>query len=262
MYRHCTSTITDRKHLLPIKSFFKLEFHPQMAYSSFNMNQGDVIQPSLPWGSYEYERVLTNGNHFPSDVTFYGCPFFNSSGYHQEGSLQAIISSSPCMEEKPGFPTSPWNNTLETESYDGERQPYEGCRNWLSNCNSVLNGCWEDKYGSLGNGSNNNSENMESSNACEEQCGNNSFTRRDDEYAENYPATSDYYPWPCCDSWFAYGQENVSLAYSEEETNVAYERVLRDAGVYEGIFGYWPCLYRRHWNIRNDANLNQQLVKE
>lgn len=216
-----------------------------MAYSSHAMNEGEVILPSFSWNSYEYEGVPTNGDHLPSDATFYGCLFFNSSSYYLEGLLQAIIPS-PCREEEPGFHTSPWDITLETEeSYDGEQQPYNGCGNWLNDCNSAFNGCWEDNYGSFGNVSNNNLENMENSNPSEEQ-GESSLTRRDDEDAENHLAVCDYDPWSCCGSWLTFGWENVSLADDGEGTDVSYERVLHDAEVYEGIFGHWPCLYGRH----------------
>ncbi|PON72802.1 hypothetical protein PanWU01x14_062710 [Parasponia andersonii] len=214
-----------------------------MAYS----REPEVIQPTLFCGSYEYEAgpSPTNGDHLPSDGTFYGCPLLNVSGYHQEELLRALIPSS-CREEEPAFASNPWNEAVETEAaYEGEQQPYYGYGNWLSQYNSVFNGCWEDNYGSVGNAIHNDEngndlEKTDSSNPTyQEQC-DTRFTRQDED-EENY------YTWSCCDTWLEYGGEKGFSNYcGEETTDLTYSRGLSEIGVCEGLFGYWPCLYRRN----------------
>lgn len=204
-----------------------------------------MIQPTLFCGSYHYEADPTNGDHLPADGAFYGYPFFNSSGYHQEGLLQALIPSS-CREDEPEFACYPWIKALESEEvYEGEQQPYNSSRNWLCRYNSIFNGCWEDNYGSFSNEINNNKNNNEmektehSNQSDREWCGSR-YTCQDED--EDY-----YYPWSCCDTWLDYGGERDSSHYGgEETTDLTYSRCLPDIGVYEGLFGYWPCLYRRN----------------
>lgn len=215
-----------------------------MAFSS----TAKVIQPTLFCGCYEHEAgpSLTNGDHLPSYGAFYSCPFFNASGYHEEGLLCALIPSS-CREEEPAFACNLWDEAVEfQEAYEGEQQPYNGCGNWLSQYNSVFNGYWDGNYGSDGNGIDSNEngnvlENTGCSNPSDQEQWGSHFACQDED-EENY------YPWSCCYyTWLEYGGEkNLSACSWEETTNLTNSRDMPEIGVCEGLFGYWPCLYRRN----------------
>uniref|UniRef100_A0A803R0E7 Uncharacterized protein n=1 Tax=Cannabis sativa TaxID=3483 RepID=A0A803R0E7_CANSA len=197
-----------------------------MAYST---------EPNIFYCSYEHDATLTDEDHIASEDSFYSCPFFNSSDYHQDELLHALIPSS-CREEAFSA-TNPWNENVETEEvYEGEQQPPNSCYgNWLSKYQSVFNGCWEENYGSVGNENDNGSENSEQANPNHQEQNNRHFTHQDED--------GEYYnPWS--DSWLEYGFENDCSNYGGEEDNAAYSSGLPEVGVCEGLFGYWPCLYR------------------
>ena len=220
----------------------KLEFDPlEMAYSSFDLNEPEVIQPSLSWISNEYDVSLPNGDYFPSDGTIYASPFFNSSGYHQEGLLRALMPLLCMQEDEPFFASSSWDELSESEeAYGGE--------DWLRQCDSVFSYSWQDNYCSPENEIKDSLEKAECLNPSEEQC--ESGFACEDEDSESYPAASDYDPWSFCASWLGYGDEKIASDYGLEENDIAYDQRMREVAVYEGIFGYWPCLYQRNSRTR------------
>lgn len=196
------------------------------------MENPEAIHPTFLHGVY---GPSTNGDQLPFDDSWYPCPFFNTSWYHQDefGGRE---------EAADHFTNSLWN---ETETYEREEQPSNGYGSWLREYNSVFGDCWGDNYVSLGNGVRNNEhdsgdmKNMECSNPSEDQ----GYDHYED--VENHPA-SDYDSWSCYDSWFHYGGEkdpdNNGGEEEAEATNSHHG--LHGIEVCEGIFGYWPCLYR------------------
>ncbi|XP_060668954.1 uncharacterized protein LOC132800064 [Ziziphus jujuba] len=190
-----------------------------------------------PTPFYEnYDIPTTNVDQLPFDDSWYPCPFFNTSSYHQDEFCGR-------EEEADHFTSSLWNENGDIdETYEREEPPSNGYGSWLRECNSVFSDCWGDNYVSLGNGFHNNeheggdSRTLVVSNPSEEQ------GRYED--TENHPA-SDYASWSCYDSLFHHGGEkDPSNDYGEEAEATNSHHGLPGIEVFEGIFGYWPCLYR------------------
>lgn len=172
-----------------------------------------------------------NDEHVSSDGIWHPCLFFNPN-YSQEEFLQGLLSAS-CGN---------WNeDELVEETYEGEEQlPYYGSGNWLSEYGHSFGHCWGDEYYfSLGNGIHNNEDGSqlkkveEDSGQCEQQYECNSG--HEEVTQEDYPT---------CDSWFACGGKIDSHGYNEQESRTSHSYYPPEFGVWESIFGYWPCLYR------------------
>jgi hypothetical protein len=198
-------------------------------------------QLNLYDGSY---NVAGSDEHVSSDGIWHPRLFFNPN-YSQEEFLQGLLSSS-CGREGADFSSSQWNeDELVEETYEGEEQlPNYGCGNWLSEYGHSFGHCWGDEYFSLGNGIHNNEDGSqlkkveEDSGQCEQQYECNSG--HEEVTQEDYP-TCDSWSY---DSWFACGGKIDSHCYNEQESRTSHSYYPPEIGVWESIFGYWPCLYR------------------
>lgn len=186
------------------------------------MENPEEIHPTLFYGSFDTDA--TNGDQcLPSDGTWYRCTFFDELG-GREGADQ--------------FASSPWNDNGGTEeTCEREQLPYSnGYGNWLREYNSVFGtDCWGGDHVSPDNEINNEYG--------DEERFDGHFSSHED--TENHTTASDYDSWSCCDSWFPYREKKDPYDDSWVETEATTSGLgLHGIEVFEGIFGFWPCLYR------------------
>ncbi|KAF3952466.1 hypothetical protein CMV_021977 [Castanea mollissima] len=171
----------------------------------------------------------------------YPCPVFNPDFSFEEGILHGFISSL-CGTEEDDFTSRPWNeNGLIEDYYEEEQMDYGDYWNWSScfsdwqreNFYSLEDGTQDIGCGSSILGK------MEDYSLGEEQH-DNYFSYHED---TDNQFVIDYNPWYACR-----GEED-SHDYGRQQPMTAYDYNLDDMGLCEGIFGYWPCLFREKRRI-------------
>ncbi|KAF3960048.1 hypothetical protein CMV_015200 [Castanea mollissima] len=174
-----------------------------------------------------------------NDEGLYSCPVFNPKFSFEEGIFHGFISSL-CGTEGDNFISGPWNeNGLIEDSYEEEQLAYSDNWNW-SSCFSdwQRDNFYSLEDGTLDIGCGSSLGKMEDFSLGEEH--DNYFSYHEDT-ANQF--VSDYNPW--C----AYGGEEDSHDYGRQHPRTTYGYNLDDLGLCEGIFGYWPCLFREKSRI-------------
>ena len=182
-----------------------------------------------------YEPELIDN---PPYEGLYPGPVFNPDFSFQEGIFHGFISSLYGTEEI-DFTGRPWNeNGLMEEAYEEEEEElvYDDNWNW-QNCFSN----WKRDYsfsldeGTQDIGCGSSWGKMEDFSLGEEQH-NNYFSYHDD---SDNQSVCDY------NHWCAYGGEEDYHDYGRQQPRTTYGYYLEDdMGLFEGIFGYWPCLFQ------------------
>lgn len=192
------------------------------------MENPEKILPILYDGGLDV--TATNGDQYlPFDGRWYPCPFFKELGGR---------------DDDDNFATSPWDENGGTEeTYEREGLTYDnGNGNWLRECSSVFGDCWGCDFISPGNEiDHSDCRGAWKTRNGEEERLDGHFSCHED--TENHTA-GEYNSWSCCDSWFPNGEENDRYNDGGEEAEATNGHGLREIEVCEGIFGYWPCLYR------------------
>lgn len=163
------------------------------------------------------------------------------------------LSDSPCQEDYSlDFFSSAYSE--EEASYadnpcEDEQLPYNNWRDFWSKYESCLTfgDYWDDDLSSYGNSTDTNGNG--SGLRGREECFQGEEQR--DIYSglyENKETQFSYYddsPWSGYQSWFD-ERKGDTLYYGGYEHGYAYSNSLDEIGIWEGLFGYWPCLTRKH----------------
>lgn len=161
-------------------------------------------------------------------------------------------SDSP-PQETSGYASTFWSTGAEEHDLttkqalggDEERQPpYNGGSNWLSDGSSISRGWGEDfqfcRWRSEDGGYAGGLEKADDSYHGGEEY--DSYYKEKDKQ----PAYDDYSPWSGYGSWFGCGGEEEFYESTQEETKLSHG-FSDEFGIYEGIFGYWPCLFQKNY---------------
>ncbi|KAF3442053.1 hypothetical protein FNV43_RR15969 [Rhamnella rubrinervis] len=184
-----------------------------------NMENPEEIHPTLFHGSFNIDAA-DGDQYLPSDGTWYQRTFFDEL-CEREGADH--------------FASSPWNeNGRAEETCEREQLPY-------SNGHGNFGDCWGGDHVSPGNeinGCGGESKKM----VGEEERFDGHFSSYED--TENHTPAIDYDSWSSCDSWFLNREEQDPYDDSGVEAEATNSSLASHIEVCEGIFGYWPCLYR------------------
>ncbi|XVE61792.1 hypothetical protein DITRI_Ditri06bG0067700 [Diplodiscus trichospermus] len=141
------------------------------------------------------------------------------------------------------YPVSDPGSPPEERAYQVQqgRQSEHDCRYWLPEYDSCCGGYWGDDLFTGGRYSSDDKDGCkdwlvktEDTNQSEDPYRSYS-SYCENEYSQPY---CDYNPW----SYHQYGEDGDSYSYDGDEPRTTYRK--DEVGLFEGIFGYFPCLLR------------------
>ncbi|KAK3227712.1 hypothetical protein Dsin_007574 [Dipteronia sinensis] len=173
------------------------------------------------------------GDSYETDASIFClCPAFDAISPYQEETDASIFCLCPAFDA-----ISP---SQEAAAYEGQQQlmPFNGYGNWLSDHGPCYGRSWGDSFFSYSYDSDINGSSggtmvkTEDDHQMQAQYESDFSYQEDD---ENQP-TFDYNA--CYDSCIAY------IESEQEEVRPAYRYGLDEVRFCEGMFGYWPCMFR------------------
>lgn len=184
----------------------------------------------------DYRRALFGGSPRIAGnyEDLYHCPVFDPNVPFQEGILD--LMSSLYGTQEVDFSSRPWEeNGLTEEVYEEEQLAYDGNWNWPS----CFSDCQGENFFSL------------EEDTQDIVCGSSSWKMEDFSHGEElhdsyFSYHEDGENWSVCDyyPWNAYKGEEEFHDFCRQEPRIPYDYNLDEMRLCEGIFGYWPCLFR------------------
>lgn len=165
--------------------------------------------------------------------TVFGDGYVTAETYHNTTPLFDAI----CYP----YPASASDNpisSLQEAAYDGNQLSHNGGKHRQSNYDSGFGSCWGDKLFSYNYGPNGNEDSVRT----EEPYQNEEHYDTDFSYHEdnvNQPAFDYNACYESCSDYI-----DDIFTYTEKEPRPTYGSSLEEMGFCEGVFGYWPRLYR------------------